>query len=145
MLAFDLARQLYDALPAFRAHQPQSGDWFFREADGPAVPCLVDTDGSRMTIYDQRDDDRPGELIQHAEDSEVLPFAWCPRLDQLIALAAPEGYRYLNWRPKDEAWEADGRFIQSCGLTPEEAVARWILALAAERATRKEPDNAPEL
>lgn len=136
MLSRELCRQLWDRLPAFRDHDPVSGDWYFPPDRDTPVPMLWDRDQSRAWV--QRDDDQPGVVI-HRDTPHA--FAWCPRLDQLLALA-------MGTRPPDAVWTLEGRAAtgvwvcrmvhqgrarSAAGDTPDEAVARWLLTWAQEQ------------
>ena len=130
MLDFETCQQLYDALPAFREHVPTSGDWSFTDADAPARPVLIDTDGS-MLVQDA--DDEPGVLHRDIPEGRApTPFCWCPTLSDLIALAIPYGFSALRkWSasPTTVVWRAvSARVLNtSDGPTPEDALANLLL------------------
>ena len=130
MLDFATCQRLYDAIPAFRAHAPTSGDWIFFEGDDPdrpARPCLIDTDGSALL---QHDDEEPGVLHRDLPEGQTqAPFRWCPRLDQLIVLAMPYGFATLKRWPSVEKpvlWLAQAGLHVYEGSTPDEALATLL-------------------
>lgn len=127
MLNFATCQRLYDAIPAFREHVPTSGDWSFTDADAPARPVLIDTDGS-MLVQDA--DDEPGVLHRDIPEGRApTPFCWCPRLDQLIALARPYGFATLKRWPsveKPSLWLAQAGLHVYEGSTPDEALATLL-------------------
>lgn len=134
MLDFETCQQLYDAIPAFRAHVPASGDWSFTDADAPARPVLIDTDGS-MLVQDA--DGEPGVLHRDIPTGRApTPFCWCPRLDQLLVLASPWGLVALRrgsgpvgtcWLDSPDDWAACGNARCYDGATPDAAVAHLLL------------------
>ena len=134
MLDFDTCQRLYDAIPAFREHVPTSGDWSFTDADAPARPVLIDTDGS-MLVQDA--DDEPGVLHRDIPEGRApTPFCWCPTLSDLIALAIPFGLAKLQrgsgpvgtiWLDSPDDWAVCGNGRAYGGATPDKALAHWLL------------------
>jgi hypothetical protein len=132
VLSRELCEALAEAYPEMREHRPQEGDWYILDGVGTGDCEIVDPYPYALSA--RRHD------VLEAQDPKAV---WCPRLDQLLELVPgvsrfadqmvlTRGYdddrNAYRWSFTDD-WGHDGPTLRYFADTPEEAIARWLLAV----------------
>jgi hypothetical protein len=152
MLSRELCEALTEAYPEVQEHRPKPGDvyWVQERPGSPLSPVVVWTEDGMYDFDFWRTETGKYVLPNDFLGASVVSL-WCPRLDQLLEIARSKIGEHKAvvltvGRPgchsAVQVHDAKGPVIEegfSGGSTPEEAVARWLLAVAKERVEHGHP------